>query len=343
MKITYQQLPAHLKNHLHPIYILSGNEPLLVQESCLMIRQHAQQQDFEEYELMHAESGFQWESLVDSALSLSLFAQKKIIELRIPNGKPGDKGAKALMRYCENLNSDTLLIIVLPKLEAAISNSKWYKRLDQYGVSLPIWPLESHQFPAWLKQRVQQKGLNIDDDAVKLLAQQVDGNLLAAAQEVEKLCLLETDNTIDLETIEQSVGDSSRYDVFALVDSALSGNTERCLKILQSIQNTGTEPVLVLWALSKECRLLLELSQGLNQGKKLPVLFKELGIWQKKQTLYQTASQRHTTHSCHNMLVLCQNIDECIKGLAIGDTWLQLTQLSLNIAGVDLFNQTYNH
>lgn len=342
MKISYQQLSAHLKNSLHPIYIISGNEPLLVQESCLMVKQAAQTQGFEEYELMHAESGFQWESLVDSALSLSLFAQKKIIELRIPNGKPGDKGSQALQRYCENINDDTLLIIVLPKLESATSNSKWYKRLDQYAVSLPIWPLESAQFPAWLKQRIQQKDLDITDDALQLLAQQVDGNLLAAAQEVEKLSLLEAPKTtINAHTIEQSVGDSSRYDVFSLVDSALSGNVQRSLKILQSIQNTGTEPVLILWALSKESRLLLDLTQGLAAGKNLNVLFKELGIWQKKQTLYKAASQRLSISQCQDMLLLCQNIDESIKGLAKESYWLQLNQLTLQIAGVHVFHHMH--
>lgn len=226
-KLRPEQLSSALQKQLAPIYLISGDEPLLVQEACDQIRSSARQQGFNERVLYHGDKSFDWSQLLSEANSLSLFADRKILELRIDNGKPGDAGSKALVEYASQPSEDNLLLIVTPKLDGNAQRSKWFKALDKVGVTVQIWPINEQQLPHWLEQRLRTAGLNADRDTISLLAAQVEGNLLAAAQEVEKLKLLAPEGQVTPEMVSGMVTDSARYDVFSLIDKALHGDSRR--------------------------------------------------------------------------------------------------------------------
>ena len=221
MRIGIQQLERHLKQGLAPIYLLTGDEPLQMGESADSIRLQARRQGYSGRDILEADTRFDWGQLAAEANSLSLFAEKRILDLRIPGGKPGTTGGKALVEYTQRPAEDTLLLITLPKLERAQANSKWLKAVEKTGVVIAIWPLEGRQLPSWIEQRMRTAGFQPDSGVVEMLADRVEGNLLAARQEIDKLLLLYGPGRISPEQLTQSVADSARYDVFGLIDSAL--------------------------------------------------------------------------------------------------------------------------
>src|SRR5690606_34729471 len=217
-KLRPEQLGAALAKQLAPIYLVSGDEPLLIQESCDQIRAAARKNGFSERELYHVETSFDWNQLLSAANSLSLFAEKKIIELRMPSGKPGDKGGKILQEYAESPAPDNLLLIITEKLDGAVQKSKWFKAVESFGQHIQVWPVTAAQLPRWIGLRLQSAGLRADSDAIDLLVSRIEGNLLAAVQEIEKLKLLADNNHINYELMASVVADSARYDVFGLAD-----------------------------------------------------------------------------------------------------------------------------
>ena len=334
MKLKPEHLKKHLEQKLLPIYIISGNEPLLVQEYALMIHEAAQAKGYEDKQVFQSESGFDWQHFYESANSLSLFSQLQRIDLRIPNGKPGDKGGKILLQYASQPNPDTLLLVTLPKVDGSTQKTKWFKALEQSGAHIQVWPLESHQFAPWLKQRAAQSQLTLTPTALELLSNQVDGNLLAAAQEIEKLKLLAPEGPIDEQVIENSVGNNARYDAFQLCDSALQGNAKRCMTILNNLKGEGSEPTLILWALSKDIRALHELVFAQQKGEAPNTVYKKQGIWPKRQGFFQKAMSQHSVQSCQALIHQAHNIDKSIKGVSQQDIWLELTNLVLGLSGV---------
>ena len=233
MKLSPAQLGKHLQGTLAPIYVVCGDEHLLCQEACDAIRAATRAQGFSERQVFHVETGFDWGQLIEAGASLSLFAEKRLIELRIPNGKPGDKGAAALLDYLARPAEDTVLLISLPKLDGSTQKTKWAKALiDGKDVQfLQIWPVDAAQLPQWIRQRLAQAGLSADQEAVELIAARVEGNLLAAAQEIEKLKLLADAGQISADTVQAAVADSARYDVFGLIDAALHGQAAHALHV----------------------------------------------------------------------------------------------------------------
>ena len=218
MKLRADQLKDHVKKPLQPIYIISGDVPLLVQEATDAIRQAARQQGFTERELLHQEAGFDWNYVIESASSMSLFGDKKILELRLGNQKPNDAGKKVLTQYSENPSPDTLLLVITDKLDSAVQRAKWFKSLEAAAVWIQIWPVDAKQLPQWIQRRMMQSGLTPQQEAVSLIAERVEGNLLAASQEIEKLRLLYGETSIDVTMVQDAVADSARFDVFSLVD-----------------------------------------------------------------------------------------------------------------------------
>ena len=216
MKIKPEQLQSHLQKQLLPVYIISGDEPLLAQEATDSVRTAARAAGYTERELFYVEGNYDWNQLLNEANSLSLFADKKILEIRITNGKPGDKGSKALCEMCANLNPDNMLLILLPKLERATQNSKWIKTLESIGAHIQVWPVSGAQLPRWIQQRLQQADIQANAEAVQILADRVEGNLLAAVQEIEKLKLLALDGRVDASRMSSVVADSARYNLFWL-------------------------------------------------------------------------------------------------------------------------------
>jgi len=329
VRINPRQLPQSLNKGLLPIYVVSGDEPLLVQECCDSIRAAARKSGFSERELLHAEHNFDWGQLLASAGSLSLFAEKKIIELRLPGGKPGDKGSKALQEFAAMGSDDLLLLLVLPKLDRSQLNSKWIKALEQQGVLIQVWPVDAGEMPRWIHQRLRAAGLDAEPEAIQILAERVEGNLLAANQEIEKLKLLSGDNLITAETMNDAVASSARYDVFGLIDKALAGDAEGAIKTLHGLRAEGVETPVVLWALAREIRSLLEIGEKLDQGQPLARLVRI----QKRQPLVQAALARLRPRQLESLLLRARAVDSAIKGGRDQDPWTGLLELTLNLCG----------
>ena len=337
MKLAPAQLNKHLQGPLAPVYVVSGDDPLLCQEAADAIRKTARDQGFDERQVFSADANFDWGTLLQAGASLSLFAQKRVLELRLPSGKPGDKGAAALIEYCSRPAEDTLLLISLPKLDGSAQKTKWGKALveGQQVQFIQIWPVDTQQLPQWINQRLAQAGLAAQRDAVELIAARVEGNLLAAAQEIEKLKLLADGNTITVETVQGAVADSARFDVFGLVDAILNGEAAHALRMLEGLRGEGVEPPVILWALARELRVLAGLAQQYSQGVPLDKAFSQARppVWDKRKPLMTKALQRHTAQRWGQLLQDAQRIDAQIKGQAQGSAWTSLTRLSLLMAG----------
>lgn len=332
-KLRLDQLNAALKQSIAPIYLVSGDETLLVSEACDNIRQHAQQHGYIERELHHTNAGFQWDTLNHSANSLSLFSDKKIIEVRVHNGKPGDAGSKAIVEYCQHADDQNLLLLVLPKIDKRSQNSKWYKAIENTGATVSVWPISPQQLPHWVEQRLQKQGLTADRDAIDILCAKVEGNLLAAVQEIEKLTLLNDTAHINAQVMADAVTDSARYDVFSLVDKALMGDSRAAVTTLQGLRGEGTEPTLLLWALSREIRTIALIKESMENGKSFSLCAKQAGVWDKRQSLIQHAVQRLKITQAHTLVRKSGHADKMIKGIVRGDVWNELVDIVLSLAG----------
>ena len=337
MKLAPAQLGKHLQGPLSPVYVISGDEQLLCQEACDAVRTACRQQDFSERQVLNVETGFDWGLLVEAGASLSLFAEKRLLELRIPNGKPGDKGAAALLEYLERPAEDTVLLISLPKLDGNTQKTKWAKALiDGKQVQfVQIWPVDAGQLPQWIRQRLSQAGLAADQEAVELIAARVEGNLLAAAQEIEKLKLLAEAGQVTAATVQAAVADSARYDVFGLIDATLQGQPEHALRMLDGLRGEGVEPLFIMTMLAREVRQLANIALLYSQGIPLERAFAQARppIWDKRRPLVSKALQRHDGAGWQRLLMSAQVIDEQIKGQAEGDPWAGLARLCLQISG----------
>lgn len=337
-KLRAEQLSAALSKSLAPIYLVSGDEPLLIQETCDQIRTAARKQGFSERELYHADANFDWGQVLTAANSLSLFAEKKIIELRLPSGKPGDKGGKILQEYAQSPAPDNILLIITEKLDGAAQKSKWFKSIEDAGQHIQLWQISAAQLPRWIGLRLQQAGLQADSSAIDLLASRIEGNLLAAAQEIEKLKLLTTNNHISYELMASVVADSARYDVFGLADKALHGDARAAVKTLQGLKTEGTDAIAVLWAVTRDIRSLVQIAQMTAQGKNFEWAAKQAGVWDKKQPLFKTALQRLKPAQLQQLLRKANGIDKAIKGMRNAEPWDELLDLILNLAGVQSLN-----
>ncbi|ARU87204.1 DNA polymerase III subunit delta [Pseudomonas sp. M30-35] len=336
MKLNPAQLGKHLQGTLAAVYVVSGDEPLLCQEACDAIRAATRAQGFSERQVFNAETNFDWGSLLQASASLSLFADKRLLELRIPGGKLSDKGV-ALLEYLARPAEDTVLLISLPKLDGSTQKSKWAKALIEGANTqfLQIWPVDTNQLGQWIRQRMAQSGLTASQEAVEMIAVRVEGNLLAAAQEIEKLKLLAKDNQVDVDTVQASVADSARFDVFGLIDAALNGEAAHALRMLEGLRGEGVEPPVILWALAREVRMLATIAQQYSQGIPLDKAFSSARppVWDKRRPLVSKALQRHSAPRWGKLLEDAQAIDAQIKGQAPGDAWSSLNMLTLSMCG----------
>lgn len=336
-KIPLEQLNKLLQP-LRPVYLITGDEPLLVQEGCDAVRAAAKQQGFSERELFHAEPNFNWHNLLQSANSLSLFADKKLFEVRLPSGKLNEAGSHAILQYCAAPQEDNLLLLVAPKLEKSAANSKWFKTLEPLGVVVTIWPVNAKQLPRWIEQRLQRAGLKADSQAIDILASRVEGNLLAAVQEIEKLKLLSDDGMINSQIMASAVVDSARYNVFGLLDKALAGQAQAAATTLIGLKGEGGEPTIILWAIAREIRALIALKQALHDGQRLEFVGKRYGIFDSRLPMVRGALQRLNMPTLRLLLRECSYADRTIKGMSKGDPWLTLLDLILTLAGTRSLN-----
>ena len=338
MKVFPDKLEAALKKGLLPIYFFSGDEPLQMGEAADAVRRHAREQGFTEREVMHAEKNFDWNELLAASNSMSLFAEKRVIDLRLPSGKPGKDGGAALLEYANRPPEDTVLLISSGKVDKRSQSAKWYTALDKVGVTLQVWPVEAPDMPRWLDQRLRSRGLQPEPDAARIIAERVEGNLLAAAQEVDKLVLLIGSGPLSAEQAEAAVADSARFDVFGLVDAALEGDAPRLTRMLDGLRGEGVEPILVLWALTRELRSLAEMAAKIEGGKGLDGVLGQ--VWGKRKGPVKAGLQRHNKARWQQMLRRAARLDRVIKGAAAGNAWDELLQLTLLMAGVPLFRAT---
>ena len=331
MKLRPEQLEQNLQSSLAPIYIVSGDEPFQLGEACQTIREQCRAQGVTEREVMHVDRSFDWYELTDSSNAMSLFAERKLIEVRMPTGKPGDAGAKALVEYAENPSTDNVLLLVTGKLDG---RAKWFKALEKVGVYVQIWPIETARLPQWVSQRLKLHGLRTSPEALQLLADRVEGNLLAADQEFEKLLLLNGPGQIDVQQVIEAVADSARYDAFGLMDAALAGDTTRVSKVLFGLRGEGEEPIALMRAINYQLRAMCAMASDMAEGESLESVLASHRVWDKRKTLVRGALQRHNLRRWQGFIWKSGEIDRMIKGLAQGTVWDELLQLCLRIAGL---------
>jgi len=332
LKINVNQLSTHLQKSLAPCYLVTGDEHLLVDEALDAIRAAAREQGFTSRDLHVATTGFDWMQLRDSGANLSLFAEKRIIELRVPTGKPGRAGSQAIADFVDVTDSDLLFIVVAPKLDRNSQSAKWVKALEAKGVSIPVWPIGLRELPGWIAERMRRTGLEPDRDAVTLITDRVEGNLLAAGQEIEKLRLILGEGKVTAHDVSDAVANSSRYDVFKLVDAALGGDAKRALRILSGLRAEGIEPVIVVWALTRELRTLASLTDTVAQGADLANGMRKNRIWQNRQALVRNCIGRHKHGDFHQLLKSASRADQAAKGQTSSDPWQISTDIVLGIS-----------
>jgi DNA polymerase-3 subunit delta len=335
MRLYPEKLATHLQQQLLPVYLVSGDEPLLLQECCDLIRHKAREQGCLERELLDGSvANFNWQELLHSAASLSLFADRRLIELRLPSGKPGAEGSAALCEYLDVASGDDVLLIVSGKIDKQSTNSKWYKALDKAGATIQVWPVDAKNLPRWLQQRVRNAGMSIDNDALQLLCDRVEGNLLAAVQEVEKLKLLAADTRITAQIVTEAVSDNARYNVFEMADHALHGNASASLRMLHGLRAEGSEPAAVLWVLARELQTLYEVQLGCDRGQGAQQALSARRVWQSRMPCMQAALSRHDSNSLSLLIEQAVQVDGSIKGYAGGRPWDNLERLVLGLCRV---------
>jgi DNA polymerase III subunit delta len=334
MRLYPEKLAGHLQQQLLPVYLVSGDEPLLLQECCDQIRQKAREQGCSERVVIDCGgSNFNWQDILHSAASMSLFAERRLIELRLPSGKPGAEGSSALCEYLD-IAGDDVLLVVSGKIDKQSTGSKWYKALDKAGATIQVWPVDARKLPRWLQQRVHNAGMSIDNDALQLLCDRVEGNLLAAMQEVEKLKLLAADARITTQTVTEAVSDNARYNVFDMTDSALQGDAAASLRMLHGLRAEGSEPPLVLWTLAREIRTLYEAQLDCDKGQSAPQALGARHVWPSRMPFMQAALARHDTLSLSLLLEQAARVDGSIKGFADGKPWDNLERLVLGLCRI---------
>ncbi len=328
MKLPLRQLSRHLEQGLAHCYLIAADEPLLVGEAADAVRQRARQDGFDERDVFSVERGFRWDALEGQADNLSLFASKRIVEIRMHSPRPGDAGAKALRALAETPDPDRLVIITITaKLDAAASRSVWYKTIEKHGLVVQIWPIERGELPQWIVARAGRFDLRLSRGAAELMADRVEGNLLAADQELRKLAIVADGREIDEQAVLDRVGASSRYDVFRLSDAVLAGDAPRAMTVLDGLQAEGIHPTLISWAIIRELGLVARLHGAEQRGESADAALRRLHVWQKRQPLLKRAAGRIRPAQIRALLKQARDVDLAIKGATGTPAWPALTAL----------------
>ena len=353
MQLAASQLSPHLQKGLGSLYTLHGDEPLLVQEAADAIRAAARGQGYTE-RTVHTVAGanFDWSEVLAAGGSLSLFADKQIVEIRIPSGKPGKEGSPALQQLAENAqgNDSTLILVLLPRLDKMARGGAWFTALDNSGVSVQVEPVERAALPQWIAQRLQQQGQRVaageeGQRTLQFFADRVEGNLLAAHQEIQKLALLYPHaegaaggaGVLSFEQVESAVLNVARYDVFKLSEAVLAGQAARVQRMLDGLQAEGEAQVLVHYALAEDIRALKRIKDAIAAGRPLPMALREQRVWGLKERLFERVLPRLTATTLDNLLHSAHLVDGIVKGLKVPDWptdgWQALHRLALTLCG----------
>lgn len=327
MALRPEQLPNALASSLAPVYLLAGAEPLLVQECRDQVIEAAQRQGFAERSVHEAGGRFDWNQLTEDSTALSLFASRRILDIRIPTGKPGKEGAKVLSEMAQAPDPDNLLLVSCGDWSGAMRKLKWTSTLASAGVLVEIWPVRPQELPGWIRNRMAAAGLEPEPEAVSLLAELVEGNLLAAQQEIHKLLLAGPARQVTVDDVTRSVANSARYDSFRLVDCALQGRLDECLRVAAGLKRTGVAIQLVYAALYRELSVADTARAAMAAGEPEAAVFRKLRVWPARQGPLRQALRRLGATQFGDSFRTLSLIDRQSKGRAAGDAWQTLDRL----------------
>lgn len=330
----FEDLERQLAGSLAPVYLISGDEPLLVQEAADAVRAAARAGGAEERELFHVEGGFDWQALLQSAGSMSLFAARRLVELRMKSAAPGKEGGAALVEWVEADTGDDVLLVLMPRLDARSQKAKWYTTLEKAGVHLPVWPVELDEMPRWLTARCRSAGVRLDDEALVLLTARVEGNLLAASQAIARLALADRDVPWTADALVAELDDDARYTPFELVDKMLAGDGAHAHRILSTLRAEGAEPLALVAVLARELRQLRNLRAAHDHGPGLDAALRSARVFQRRERLVRRAVERLSSALIDGALRDLAVVDQAVKGLVAIDPWDELDRLVLRVAGL---------
>jgi DNA polymerase-3 subunit delta len=333
VKLNSRQLRSHLSSGVAPVYLISGDEPLIVDEALDAIRAAAAKQGVVDREVHVAERGFDWSELAAGLQNLSLFSTHRLIEVRLPSGKPGDRGAKFLSAVAANSLPDTILLVTTPGLDSRAVKSKWVSSLARDAVWVALRAPDTAALPKWISDRLHRAGLAADSEALELLAARVEGNLLAAKQEIDKLVLLAEDGRVTVDTVRAAVSDGARFDVFQLTDAALTGNRTRAARVLHGLQREGVAAPLVLWSLVREINVVADVVYRTNGGTSPGCAMADAGVWRSRQSLIGKAVRSLDLRRARQLVASAGHADRIVKGARPGQPWNALLELTLALSG----------
>ncbi len=333
MQLRLSQLAAHLAKGLAPLYVVHGDEPLLALEAGDAIRAAARTAGFDEREVLVVEQGFKWDAFSAASRNLGLFGNRKLVDLRIPSGKPGVDGARTLEDFASNPSADTLTLITLPRLDRPAQNSAWFLALERGGVSVAVYPLERNELPRWIAARLARQRQSASVDTLQFLTDTTEGNLLAAQQEIEKLALLLPEGELDLAAVEDAVANVARFDVFHLSEAWLSGDAARVCRILAALEAEGEGVQLLLWQLGEDLHALAAVISACSGGTPAAVAVRNARVWGKRQAAMERAARRVAPSAIPELLTKLARIDALAKGIGCGNVWDELSELALSLSG----------
>lgn len=336
MRLSLDALDRHLTGPLLPAYLVAGDEPLLILESVDAIRAAVRASGILEREVLDVDKNFDWQRLVDAGAALSLFGDRRLLELRLAEAGPGAQGGKALQAFVAAAPGDIVLLVTSPKLDRRSEDAAWFKALESYGAYLPIPGIGPERFAGWLSQRLAAAGLSADQEALAILEERSAGNLLAAAQEIDKLALLHPGARLTAEVMADAVADSARYDVYQFIDTVLAGDAAKTLRMLSVLEAEGIEGAVVVWALARECRSLAAMAEELRQGGNPAQILRNHRVWSSREGLVRAALKRYPVNAWQRLTARCLHLDKLVKGQADGELWDEIRAQALLMAGAKL-------
>lgn len=333
MDLRLKDLAAHLERGLVPIYVVHGDEPLLAIETGDAIRAAARRAGCEEREVLVVDTGFKWDALLAANANLGLFGSRKLVDLRMPSGKPGVEGAKALEACAARPNPDQVLLVTLPKIDRATQSSGWFAALVGAGVAIAVYPLERDELPAWIAGRLARQQQRVARETLAFLADRCEGNLFAARQEIEKLALLLPEGELAHEAVERAVADVARYDVLQLSEAWLDGDAARTVRIIGALEAEGEGIQLLLWQLGEDVHALASVLAARATGTPIASAVRSARVWGKRQAAMERAARRLAPATLTPIARALARLDALSKGIGRGNVWDELRTVALALAG----------
>ena len=329
MQLRLQDVAAHLARELAPLYVVHGDEPLFAIETGDAIRAAARRAGCDEREVFIVEQHFRWDAFAAANANLGLFGSRKLIDMRIPSGKPGTEGAAQLERHARRHDDDNVTLITLPRLDRATQSSAWFTALADNGVTIAVAPRDRAALPSWIAERLARNGQRVARDTLAFLAQRCEGNLLAARQEIDKLALLLPASELAHDDVERAVADVARYDLQELSEAWLAGDAARTLRILDGLRSEGEPITLVVWQLGEDLHALGAVQEAIARGQGLATAVRNVRVWGKRQTALERAARRVKESDLLPLLSKLAKLDALAKGLGDGDPWDALVDIAL--------------